>query len=138
MNQLPNVATLAGRAFIAAIFLISGFGKIGAYEATQGYMSAMGVPGGLLPAVIAFEIAAGLAVLVGWQTRIAAFLLAGFSLVTAVLFHGDLSDQMQSILFWKNVAIAGGFLFLVAHGAGAWSLDARLAGPQRASTGALT
>ncbi|MDJ0926588.1 MAG: DoxX family protein [Gammaproteobacteria bacterium] len=138
MNQLPNVATLAGRAFIAAIFLISGFGKIGSYEATQGYMSAMGVPGGLLPAVIAFEIAAGLAVLVGWQTRIAAFLLAGFSLVTAVLFHGDLSDQMQSILFWKNVAIAGGFLFLVAHGAGAWSLDARLAGPQRASTGALT
>ena len=138
MNQLPNIASLAGRALIAAIFVISGFGKIGAYEATQGYMSAMGVPGVLLPAVIAFEIAAGLAVLIGWQTRIAAFLLAGFSLVTAVLFHGDLSDQMQSILFWKNIAIAGGFLFLVAHGAGAWSLDARSTATQRASAGALS
>lgn len=138
MNQIPNLAGLAGRVLIAAIFVISGFGKIGAYEATQGYMNSMGVPGVMLPAVIAFEIAAGLAVMVGWRTRIAAFLLAGFCLVSAVLFHGDFSDQMQSILFWKNVAIAGGFLFLVAHGAGAWSLDARSTATQRASAGAMS
>jgi putative oxidoreductase len=88
-------------------------------------MAAMGVPGALLPVVIGIEILAGLAVVIGWQARLAAFLLAGFSLVTAALFHGDLSDPMQSILFWKNVAIAGGLLFIVANGAGPWSMDTR-------------
>ena len=138
MNHIPNLASLAGRVLIATIFVISGFGKIGAYEATQGYMNAMGVPGMLLPLVIAFEITAGLAVIVGWRTQIAAFLLAGFCLVSAVLFHGDLSDQMQSILFWKNVAIAGGFLLLVAQGAGAWSLDARSTSARRVSAPAMS
>lgn len=126
MNQLNSLFATAGRVLIAAIFVISGIGKIGAYEGTQAFMASMGVPGAMLPLVIAFEIGAGLAVILGFQTRIAAFLLAGFSLVTAVLFHGNLGDQMQSILFWKNVAIAGGFLFVVANGAGAWSIDARL------------
>lgn len=126
MNQLNSLFATSGRLLIAAIFVIAGVGKIGAYEGTQAYMAAMGVPGAMLPLVIAFEIGVGLAVILGFQTRVAAFLLAGFSLVTAVLFHGNLGDQMQSILFWKNVAIAGGFLFVVANGAGAWSIDARL------------
>lgn len=126
MNQFNPLFNTAGRVLIAAIFVISGFGKIGAYEGTQAYMDAVGVPGGLLPAVIALEIVAGVAVAVGWQARIAAFLLAGFTLIAGVLFHGDLNDQMQSILFWKNVAIAGGFLFIVANGAGPWSVDARV------------
>jgi putative oxidoreductase len=127
MNQFNPLFNLGGRVLLAAIFVISGIGKLGAYEGTQSFMASMGVPGELLPLVIAFEIGAGLLVAVGYQARVAAFLLSGFSLVTAVLFHGDLADQMQSILFWKNVAIAGGFLFIVANGAGAWSLDDRRA-----------
>lgn len=121
-----NAATwLAGRALIAVIFIMAGINKIGSYTGTQGYMESMGVPGGLLPAVIALEIGAGLAVLLGWHTRVAAFLLAGFSVLSALIFHANFGDQMQSILFMKNMAIAGGFLFLVAGGAGNWSIDAR-------------
>jgi putative oxidoreductase len=69
-----------------------------------------------------------LAVLLGWQTRIAAFLLAGFSVLTALIFHANFGDQMQSILFMKNLAMAGGLLFLVAGERHAWSIDARREG----------
>lgn len=125
MNTQQNVADLTGRILISAIFLLSGWGKIGGYAATQGYMEAMGVPGGLLPLVIALEILAPIAIIVGYRTRLSAFFLAGFSIVSALLFHGALGDQMQFIMFMKNVAMAGGFLFLVARGPGNWSLDAR-------------
>jgi len=87
----------------------------------------MGVPGALLPLVIATELGGGLLIVLGLWTRLAALALAGFSLLAALLFHSNLGDQMQMILFLKNFAIAGGFLFLFAHGAGAWSLDARRA-----------
>lgn len=113
------------RAMLGAIFLISGVGKIGAYAATQNYMEAMGVPGALLPAVIALEIAAPLALIAGFQARLAALLLGGFSLAAAAIFHADFADQIQQIMFLKNVAIAGGFLLIVATGPGAFSLDAR-------------
>ncbi len=129
MKQLLPLIDLAARIFLAAIFVISGFGKISGFEATQGYMQAMGVPGGLLPLVIALEIGAGLALIAGFQTRVAAFLLAGFSLLAALVFHFDLGDQMQAILFWKNVALAGGLLMLTLHGAGRWSLDALRTAP---------
>jgi putative oxidoreductase len=127
MNQstLTAATQVTGRALMSAIFILSGIGKIGAYAATQGYMESKGVPGVLLPAVILLELGGGLAVLLGWQTRISAFLLAGFCLLSALIFHANFGDQMQSILFLKNMAMAGGFLFLVAGGAGAWSLDAR-------------
>jgi putative oxidoreductase len=75
--------------------------------------------------VIALEVLGAVAVIVGWRTRLFAFLLAGFSVVSAVIFHRALGDQMQFIMFMKNLAMAGGFLFLVARGAGDWSLDAR-------------
>jgi putative oxidoreductase len=88
-------------------------------------MDSVGVPGMLLPLVIALELLGGLAILVGWQTRVVAFLLAGFCLLSGVIFHGDLGDQAQRIQLLKNLGLAGGFLFLVAHGAGAWSLDKR-------------
>jgi putative oxidoreductase len=124
----PSITSAAtrfvGRALLAAIFISAGIGKIGAYAGTQGYMESMGVPGALLPLVIALEIGGGLAVLLGWQTRLSAFLLAGFCLVSAVIFHADFGDQMQSILFMKNLAIAGGLLTLFDSGAGAWSVDA--------------
>lgn len=125
MNQLQVLAAPAARILLALMFVTSGFGKIGAYAGTQGYMEAMGVPGGLLPIVIALEILGGLAIIIGWQARIAAFLLAGFSLLSGLIFHGDFSDQMQTIMFLKNVSIAGGFLMIVALGAGPFSLDNR-------------
>ena len=86
-------------------------------------MSILATP--LLPAVIAVEILGGLAVILGWHTRAAAFLLAGFSLLSAVLFHANFGDQMQMIMFMKNLALAGGFLMIVSHGAGPWSIDNR-------------
>ena len=125
MTTQQNLADLLGRVLIAAIFLIAGLGKVTGYAATQGYMASMGVPGTLLPLVIALEVGGALAIIAGWQTRLVAFLLAGFSIVSALIFHSALGDQTQFILFMKNLAMAGGFLFLVAHGAGDWSLDAR-------------
>jgi len=125
-HSILNASTqLAGRAMMSAIFIVAGVNKIGAYAGTQGYMESMGVPGALLPLVILLEIGGGLAVLAGWQTRIAAFLLAGFSVLSALLFHANLADQMQSILFMKNLAMAGGLLFLVSGATHPWSLDAR-------------
>ncbi len=125
MNTQQNVADLTGRILISAIFLQSGLGKIGGYAGTQGYMEAMGVPGALLPLVIALEILAPVAIIVGYRARIAAFLLAGFSVVSALLFHRAAGDATQAIMFMKNIAMAGGFLLLVARGTGDWSLDAR-------------
>lgn len=125
MNTLYSFAAPTGRTLISLIFIVSGFGKIAAYAGTQAYMESAGVPGMLLPAVIALEILGGLAVMLGWKTRVVAFLLAGFSLVSAVLFHASFADQVQSIMFMKNLAIAGGFLVLVATGPGSWALDNR-------------
>ena len=127
MNTTQNTTDLFGRILISLIFLLSGLHKIGGYEATQGYMAAMGVPGALLPLVIALEVGGAIAIIVGYHTRLFAFLLAGFSVVSALLFHRALGDQVQFIMFMKNLAMAGGFLFLVARGAGDWSLDARRA-----------
>jgi putative oxidoreductase len=127
MNQstLTAATQMTGRVLMSAIFIMAGINKLSGYAATQGYMDSMGVPGALLPVVILLELGGGLAVLLGWQTRISAFLLAGFCIVSALIFHANFGDQMQSINIMKNMAMAGGFLFLVAGGAGAWSLDAR-------------
>jgi putative oxidoreductase len=122
---LASTAEIAGRFLLALLFLLSGLGKLGAYGSTAAYMSASGVPGALLPVVIATEVLGALAIVLGWKTRVAAFLLAGFSLLTAVTFHNHLADQTQMIMFFKNLSIAGGFLVLVANGAGPLSLDRR-------------
>lgn len=121
---MNHLSTLAGRFGLSLIFILSGFAKLGTgYAGTQGYMEAMGVPGGLLPLVIVAEIGGGLAVLTGTLTRWAAVGLAGFSVASAFLFHFELSDQGQFIHFMKNIAIAGGFIVLAAHGAGRFSVD---------------
>lgn len=119
-----NLSLLSGRAMLSAMFIMAGFSKIGAYSGTQAYMESSGLPGVLLPAVIALEIVGGLAILTGVQTKITALLLAGFTVAAAVVFHSDFSQPMQSILFTKNIAISGAFLLLVAHGPGDWSLFA--------------
>ncbi len=126
LEKLNPLFDLAGRIFIAILFVPAGISKITGYSGTAGYMESVGVPGILLPLVILLELGGGLAILAGWQTRIVAFLLAGFCLVSALIFHYQPAEQMQMILFMKNIAIAGGLLFLVANGAGAYSLDARL------------
>ncbi|MEL6688397.1 MAG: DoxX family protein [Pseudomonadota bacterium] len=122
---LAKLAPVTGRIMIGGMFAYAGFGKITAYAGTQGYMESVGLPGALLPLVIAFEIGAGLALIAGWQTRIVAFLLAGFTLMTALMFHFDLADQVQSLFFFKNVAIAGGLLAFAGLGTGPLSLDQR-------------
>lgn len=115
----------AARALLAGLFLVSGAGKIAAYEPSKAYMEAMGVPGALLPAVIALEILAPLALIAGFHARLAAFLLAGFSILSAIIFHANLADQLQQIMFLKNLAIAGGLLMVVSAGPGAMALDRR-------------
>lgn len=122
-EMINNVSTLVGRVLISAMFIMAGYSKIGGYEGTQGYMESVGVPGILLPAVIAVELLGGIAVLVGYQTKIAAFLLFGFTILTAVIFHNDFSQQMQMILFTKNLAIGGAFLLLFVHGPGRWAIN---------------
>jgi putative oxidoreductase len=126
-NTAKNVAEVAGRSFLAVLFVLSGLGKIGAYAATAAYMSSVGVPSFLLPVVIVTELLGALAIVLGWQTRVTALLLAGYSLLTALVFHTNFADQIEMIMFLKNVSIAGGFLLLVANGAGPLSLDRRLA-----------
>ena len=125
MHLIQSLSAPAGRLFLSLIFITSGLSKIGSFTGTQAYMESAGVPGILLPLVIAVELLGGLAVILGWHTRVAAFLLAGFSLLSAIAFHSNFADQMQMIMFMKNLGLAGGFLILVAQGAGAYSLDAR-------------
>ena len=124
---LKNFTEISGRTLLALLFLLSGVGKLGAYHATAGYMASVGVPSALLPAVIATEILGALAIIFGWKTRIAAGLLAGFAVLTALTFHNNFADQIQMIMFFKNISIAGGFLLLMVHGAGPLSLDGRSA-----------
>jgi putative oxidoreductase len=120
MNRFLN---FAGRFLLAHIFIISGWTKIGGYAGTQAYMESVGVPGMLLPAVIAVELLGGLALLVGFKTSFAAIGLAAFSVVAAVFFHMDFADPAQTISFMKNLAIAGGLLVLAQTGAVAPSID---------------
>lgn len=120
-------ADLAGRILLALIFIVAGFGKIGGYAGTQAYMESVGVPGALLPLVIATELGGGLMLAAGLLTRWVAVALAGFTVIAALIFHFDFADQIQSIMFMKNLAIAGGLTIVFRHGAGAWSLDRLLA-----------
>jgi len=122
---IENLSTPLGRLLISLMFLMSGLNKAGNYSNTSGWMESMGVSSSFLPLVILLEIVGALAIILGWQTKISAFLLAGFFLVSALIFHSDLSNQVDMIMFMKNIAIAGGFLFLVAGGAGNYALDNR-------------
>ena len=126
-SAVQKVSELAGRILLSVLFLLSGLGKIGAYAGTAAYMSSLGVPGALLPVVIATEVLGALAIIVGWNTRVIALLLGGFSLLTAAIFHNNFADQIQMFMFLKNVSIAGGYLLLVANGAGPLSIDHRIA-----------
>ena len=123
-NKLYDFADLGGRILISLIFVMAGATKITGYAGTAAYMASKGIPGVLLPLVIATELGGGLLVLLGLWTRAAAFAVGGFSALAALLFHTDFSNQVDQIMFMKDFALAGGFLFIFAHGAGAFSLDA--------------
>ncbi|HXY22444.1 MAG TPA: DoxX family protein [Burkholderiaceae bacterium] len=123
--NLSKPLDLIGRILLGILFLIAGLGKINGYTDTLAYMHSQGVPGALLPLVILTEIGGAGLIVAGLWTRWVAVLLAGFTLLAAILFHTHLSDQLQQIMFLKNLSIAGGFLLLAANGAGAWSVDAR-------------
>ena len=118
-----KIFDLTGRVFISGVFLLSGFSKIGNYEGTVGWMESFGLPGFLLIPAIILEILAPILIIIGYQTRIAAGALSLFCIATAVIFHTDFSNQMQLIAFMKNIALAGGFLFLVVNGAKGFCLD---------------
>jgi len=120
-------AALIGRVLLSVIFILSGFSKLAAPAMMIGYIGSVGLP---LPQValalaIIVEIGGGLALIAGYRTRIVAAVLAAFSVVTALAFHNALADQNQFIHFFKNIAMAGGLLQVVAFGAGRFSLDAR-------------
>ncbi|MGY2736679.1 DoxX family protein [Sphingomonas sp. UYP23] len=131
-RAIPAVSTsgalpLLGRIGIASIFLLSGLSKLTAPAATIGYIRSAGLPLPELGLAIALlvELAGGVALVLGYRTRLTAAVLAIFSVVTALAFHNALGDLNQFINFFKNIAIAGGLLNVVALGGGIWSLDAR-------------
>lgn len=126
---MQNVLLLAGRIMLALIFVLAGIQKISGYEATQAYMASQGVPTMLLPLVILLEVGGGIAIILGLFTRATAFALAVFCVASALLFHANFADQMQTTLFLKNIAIAGGFLLLAAAGPGDISIDNRNSRP---------
>ena len=132
MSILEKFGPLIGRILIALLFVPSGIGKISGFSGTVAYIGSAGLP---MPSVlaaltIAVEVVVGLALLVGYKTRWAALILALLTLMAAVIFHNFWAapaDQqmMQSLNFYKNLAIAGGLLFIAVHGAGPLSIDNR-------------
>ena len=120
---MTNILDLFGRILISTLFFLNGIFKINNYDGSIGWMESFGVPGILIIPAIILEIVGPILIVVGYQTRIAATLLSLFCLVTAIIFHNDFADQMQFTSFLKNIALAGGFLFLVVNGAKDLSLD---------------
>ena len=126
LHKLRPLSNLAARALMSCIFIVAGWNKIASYAGTQGFMRSLGVPGSLLPLVILVELGGALALLVGFQTRIAAFSLAAFALLAGTLVHFHPGDQENMIVFMDNLAMVGGLLLFVQYGGGALSVDERL------------
>lgn len=122
---MTGVIQLLGRVMLALIFILAGVGKIQDPAGTAGYMQSMGVPGILLWPTIALELLGGIALVIGYKTRLTAFALAGFCVLAAVLFHNNFADKMQMIMFLKDIAIAGGLLLLAVGGRTAYCWDNR-------------
>ncbi|APS28653.1 DoxX family protein [Pectobacterium brasiliense] len=124
MKNLESTALLVARILMPILFIVAGYGKLGdAYAGTQQYMQAMGVPSFLLPLTILLELGGGLAVLFGLLTRTVALFTAGFTLLTALIFHSNFAEGMNQLMFMKNLTIAGGYLLLAVTGPGAFSID---------------
>ncbi|MBL8579405.1 MAG: DoxX family protein [Mesorhizobium sp.] len=122
-----SLAILIGRVLLSIMFIVAGFGKLTAIGATAGWFGSIGLPVPTVTAVVVglVELIGGLAILVGFKTRIAALVLALFTVAATLIAHTNLADQVQQLFFLKNLAVTGGFLALAAGGAGAYSIDAR-------------
>lgn len=123
MDSLNKYIPLVSRILLGLIFVLAGFGKLMDPAGTAGYIASVGLPGLLVWPSMALELLGGLAIIVGYQTRIVSLALAAFCVLSAAIFHNNFADQMQMISFLKNLAIAGGFLQLYLHGAGALAID---------------
>ena len=123
---MTNILDLVGRVFISLVFLLSGINKIGNYEGSIGWMESFGMPGIFLIPAIILEIGAPILIITGYKVKIAAALLSVFCITTALIFHTDFSNQMQFVSFMKNIALAGGFLFLVINDTKGFSLERKL------------
>jgi putative oxidoreductase len=122
-----------GRLLIAALFLISGLGKIAAPALTQAYIASAGLPFPLLAYLVAIviEVGGGILLILGYRSRIVASVMAAYTVAAALGFHRDFADQNAMAHFLKNISITGGMLQVVAFGAGTLSLDNRLASSPR-------
>jgi putative oxidoreductase len=123
MTSINTYAPLVGRILIAVLFLLAGLGKLADVQGFAGYLASGGLPAVLAWPAILFEIAVGVLLLIGFQTRLVGLAGAAFCVVAAALYHNNFADQMQMIMFLKNLAIAGGFLLLAANGPGRFALD---------------
>lgn len=128
-DSVRDPLALAGRFLLALMFVLAGYSKIGGFEGTAGYIASVGLPWAeaLTVLTIVVEIGAGLALMVGYQARLAALVLAGFTLAASVIFHNYWAmpaDQayVQQLMFMKNISVAGGLLMVAALGAGSWAL----------------
>tara|TARA_B100000989_G_scaffold292331_1_gene268067 strand:- start:2761 stop:3147 length:387 start_codon:yes stop_codon:yes gene_type:complete len=120
---MVNLIDLVGRILISALFLISAYYKIFSIDGSMSWMEGFGVPGLLLYPAIALEIILPLFVIIGYQTRVSASLLAFFCIITAFIFHFNFQEQMQIIAFFKNLGLAGGFIIVALHGSKDWAFD---------------
>jgi putative oxidoreductase len=120
---MTKIFDLIARISISILFLLNGIFKINNYEGTVGWMESFGLPGILIIPAIILEIVGPILIIIGYQTKIAAASLSLFCVATAIIFHNNFSDQMQLTAFLKNIALAGGFLFLVVNGAKGYCLD---------------
>jgi len=127
LSGVLTITPLFGRLLLSAIFILSGVSKVAAPAATIGYIESVGLPFAQFSFVIAVlvEIVGGAALVLGYRARLVAAILAAFTVTAAVAFHSDLADQNQFVHFFKNIAMTGGLLQVVAFGAGSFSLDAR-------------
>ena len=120
---MTNILDLVARILISALFLLNGVFKISNYDGTLGWMESFGIPGILIIPAIILEIVGPIFIILGYKAKIAAGFLSLFCIATAFIFHNDFSDQMQLGSFLKNIALAGGFLFVFINGTKDFSLD---------------
>jgi putative oxidoreductase len=120
---MANLFDLIGRIFISLVFLLSGYNKIFNYDNTISWMEGFGIPGFLLWPAIVLEILLPIFIIIGYRTQISAIILAIFCLATALIFHYDFANQMQTISFLKNFGLAGGFLFIATNGPKEWAIE---------------
>tara|TARA_Y100000816_G_scaffold270271_1_gene233889 strand:- start:1014 stop:1400 length:387 start_codon:yes stop_codon:yes gene_type:complete len=120
---MANIFDLVGRIFISLVFLLSGYNKIFNYDNTITWMEGFGIPGFLLWPAIVLEILLPIFIIIGYRTKISALILGAFCIATALLFHLDFTNQMQTIALLKNFGLAGGFLFIAVNGPKEWAID---------------